>query len=148
MLLRTILGLQRPQAGEVKLEGRDITHLSWNELRAAKAGYGVTFQQGALYTSLTVLQNIQLPMLEHLSLPPDALDALARLKLAIVGLPANAAEKYPSPLSGGKVKRAALARSRPCCSSTSPRRASIRSAPPRSMRSSWRCRRTSRSRSS
>ncbi|MEZ5531422.1 MAG: ATP-binding cassette domain-containing protein [Steroidobacteraceae bacterium] len=111
VLLRTILGLQRPQAGEVMLEGRNITHLSWNELRAAKAGYGVTFQQGALYTSLTVLQNIQLPMLEHLSLPPDALDALARLKLAIVGLPANAAEKYPSQLSGGMVKRAALARS-------------------------------------
>ncbi|MBV6418763.1 MAG: putative ribonucleotide transport ATP-binding protein mkl [Steroidobacteraceae bacterium] len=111
VLLRTILGLQRPQAGEVKLEGRDITHLSWDELRAAKAGYGVTFQQGALYTSLTVLQNIQLPMLEHLALPPDALDALARLKLAIVGLPADSAAKYPSQLSGGMVKRAALARS-------------------------------------
>jgi phospholipid/cholesterol/gamma-HCH transport system ATP-binding protein len=110
VLLRTILGLQRPQAGEVRIEGRDITHLSWDELRVAKAGYGVTFQQGALYTSLTVLQNIQLPMIEHLSLPPDALDALARLKLAIVGLPADAAAKYPSQLSGGMVKRAALAR--------------------------------------
>jgi phospholipid/cholesterol/gamma-HCH transport system ATP-binding protein len=110
VLLRTILGLQRPQAGEVKLEGRDITHLTWDELRSAKAGYGVTFQQGALYSSLTVLQNIQLPMIEHLSLPPDALDALARLKVAIVGLPAESAAKYPAQLSGGMIKRAALAR--------------------------------------
>ena len=110
VLLRTILGLQRPQAGEVRIEGRDITHLAWDELRVAKAGYGVTFQQGALYSSLTVLQNIQLPMIEHLALPADALDALARLKLAIVGLPADSAAKYPAQLSGGMVKRAALAR--------------------------------------
>lgn len=110
VLLRTILGLQRPQGGTVTLEGRDITHLSWGELRTAKAGYGVTFQQGALYTSLTVLQNIQLPMIEHLRLPADALDALAQLKLRIVGLPADAGAKYPSQLSGGMVKRAALAR--------------------------------------
>ena len=99
-----------PQAGEVKLEGRDITHLSWDELRAAKAGYGVTFQQGALYSALTVLQNIQLPMIEHLALPRDALEQLARLKIAMVGLPADSAAKYPSQLSGGMIKRAALAR--------------------------------------
>lgn len=110
VLLRTILGLRHPQAGEVKLEGRDITHLSWDELRAAKAGYGVTFQQGALYSALTVLQNIQLPMIEHLALPHDALDQLARLKIAMVGLPADSAAKYPSQLSGGMIKRAALAR--------------------------------------
>ena len=95
VLLRTILGLRHPQAGEVRLEGRDITHLSWDELRTAKAGYGVTFQQGALYSALTVLQNIQLPMIEHLALPPDALDQLARLKIAMVGLPPGAADKYP-----------------------------------------------------
>ena len=110
VLLRTILGLRHPQAGEVKLEGRDITHLSWDELRAAKAGYGVTFQQGALYSALTVLQNIQLPMIEHLALPRDALEQLARLKIAMVGLPADSAAKYPSQLSGGMIKRAALAR--------------------------------------
>ncbi len=94
----------------MKLEGRDITHLSWDELRAAKAGYGVTFQQGALYSALTVLQNIQLPMIEHLALPRDALEQLARLKIAMVGLPADSAAKYPSQLSGGMIKRAALAR--------------------------------------
>jgi phospholipid/cholesterol/gamma-HCH transport system ATP-binding protein len=110
VLLRTILGLRHPQAGEVRLEGRDITHLSWDELRTAKAGYGVTFQQGALYSALTVLQNIQLPMIEHLALPHDALDQLARLKIAMVGLPADSAAKYPAQLSGGMIKRAALAR--------------------------------------
>jgi phospholipid/cholesterol/gamma-HCH transport system ATP-binding protein len=110
VLLRTVLGLQRPQAGEVRLEGHDVTRLSERELRAIKARYGVTFQQGALFTSLTVLQNVQLPMLEHLDLADDALDELARLKIRLVGLPEEAAEKYPSQLSGGMVKRAALAR--------------------------------------
>jgi phospholipid/cholesterol/gamma-HCH transport system ATP-binding protein len=110
VLLRTILGLRRPQAGNVLVAGTDMTQLSGNELRAAKARYGVTFQHGALFTALTVLENIQLPMLEHLRLPADALDELARLKLRLVGLPADAAGKYPSQLSGGMIKRAALAR--------------------------------------
>jgi phospholipid/cholesterol/gamma-HCH transport system ATP-binding protein len=110
VLLRTVLGLQRPQAGEVLLEGRDITKLSERELRTTKARYGVTFQEGALFTSLTVLQNVQLPMIEHLDLPDEALEELALLKVRLVGLPADAARKYPSQLSGGMVKRAALAR--------------------------------------
>jgi phospholipid/cholesterol/gamma-HCH transport system ATP-binding protein len=96
VLLRTILGLQRPQQGTVLLQGRDITRMSGHELRAVKAGYGVTFQQGALYSSLTVLQNIQLPMIEHLSLTPRQLDELAVLKLRLVGLSAEAAHKYPA----------------------------------------------------
>src|ERR1700741_3074775 len=70
VLLRSILGLQRPQAGQVHLQGRDLTQLAPDELRKVKATYGVTFQQGALFTSLTVLQNVQLPMLEHLRLSP------------------------------------------------------------------------------
>lgn len=110
VLLRTILGLQRPKAGSIKLNGRDITALSWEELKAAKAGYGVTFQSGALYTALTVRQNVQMPMIEHLRLPKDALDELADVKLRLVGLPADAGDKFPSQLSGGMVKRAALAR--------------------------------------
>ncbi|MEZ5460137.1 MAG: ATP-binding cassette domain-containing protein [Steroidobacteraceae bacterium] len=110
VLLRTILGLQKPRAGEVRLLGRDITQMSDAELRAVKATYGVTFQAGALYTSLTVLQNVQLPMIEFLDLPSRALDELAMLKLRLVGLPAEAAFKYPSQLSGGMIKRAALAR--------------------------------------
>jgi phospholipid/cholesterol/gamma-HCH transport system ATP-binding protein len=110
VLLRSILGLQRPQAGEVRLMGRPITQLSPAELKQVKAGYGVTFQQGALFSSLTVLQNVQLPMLEHLSLDARALEELALLKVRLVGLPDEAAGKYPAQLSGGMIKRAALAR--------------------------------------
>jgi len=110
VLLRTILGLQKPSAGSVSLNGRDITSMSAAELRAVKAGYGVTFQQGALFSSLNVLQNVQLPMVEHLALSRRALDELAMLKLKLVGLGADAAPKFPSQLSGGMIKRVALAR--------------------------------------
>jgi phospholipid/cholesterol/gamma-HCH transport system ATP-binding protein len=110
VLLRTILGLQRPQAGEVRLMGRPLRQLTVAELKEIKAGYGVTFQQGALFSALTVLQNVQLPMIEHLSLSPRALEELALLKVRLVGLPDEAARKYPAQLSGGMIKRAALAR--------------------------------------
>jgi phospholipid/cholesterol/gamma-HCH transport system ATP-binding protein len=110
VLLRSILGLQRPRSGEVLMSGRDLTRLSIAELKGIKATYGVTFQQGALFTSLTVLQNVQLPMLEHLHLSPAALEELALLKVRLVGLPDDAARKYPAQLSGGMIKRAALAR--------------------------------------
>jgi phospholipid/cholesterol/gamma-HCH transport system ATP-binding protein len=110
VLLRSILGLQKPRAGSVKLYGRDITRMSSAELRTVKAGYGVTFQEGALFSALTVLQNIQLPMIEHLHLPRRTLDELAMLKLKLVGLRPDAAGKFPAQLSGGMVKRAALAR--------------------------------------
>ena len=110
VLLRSILGLQRPQAGEVRMLGRDLTQLSTTALKEIKATYGVTFQQGALFSSLTVLQNVQLPMLEHLHLSPRALDELALLKVRLVGLTDEAARKFPAQLSGGMVKRAALAR--------------------------------------
>ena len=110
VLLRTILGLHRPQAGSVLLEGVDITTLYGRELTAAKARYGVTFQHGALFSALTVRENIQLPMVEHLSLSTRAMDELALLKLRLVGLPEDALHKLPSQLSGGMIKRAALAR--------------------------------------
>jgi len=110
VLLRTILGLQRPLAGTVRIRGSDITHLSERELRPIKAGYGVAFQSGALYSGLTVLENVQLPMIEHLRLPPTALEGLALLKIRLVGLPEDAAWKYPAQLSGGMVKRVAVAR--------------------------------------
>ena len=110
VLLRSILGLQRPQAGEVRLLGRDLTRMSFEQLKQVKATYGVTFQQGALFSALTVLQNVQLPMLEHLRLSPRALEELALLKVRLVGLPDEAARKYPAQLSGGMIKRAALAR--------------------------------------
>ena len=110
VLLRSILGLQRPRAGEVRMLGRDLTQLSMPALKEIKATYGVTFQQGALFSSLTVLQNVQLPMLEHLQLSPRALDELALLKVRLVGLTDEAARKFPAQLSGGMIKRAALAR--------------------------------------
>lgn len=110
VLLRTILGLQRPQSGRIRIEGRDLTELPEEELRAVKARYGVTFQQGALFSSLTVLQNVQLPMVEHVRLPAAIRDELAMLKVRLVGLPSDAAAKFPSQLSGGMVKRVALAR--------------------------------------
>jgi phospholipid/cholesterol/gamma-HCH transport system ATP-binding protein len=110
VLLRSILGLQRPQAGTIRIEGRDITQMSVAQLRSVKAGYGVTFQQGALFSALTVLQNVQLPMIEHLRLPAHERDELAMLKVRLAGLPADAAQKFPAQLSGGMIKRAALAR--------------------------------------
>ncbi|MGC1457356.1 MAG: ATP-binding cassette domain-containing protein [Steroidobacteraceae bacterium] len=110
VLLRSILGLRRPQAGTVLLNGEDVTRLTALQMRAVKADYGVTFQQGALFSALTVLQNVQLPMLEYLRLPDSDLDELAMLKVRMVGLPADSAGKYPSQLSGGMIKRAALAR--------------------------------------
>jgi phospholipid/cholesterol/gamma-HCH transport system ATP-binding protein len=110
VLLRSILGLQQPQAGTVRIFGADITHMDDAQLRPIKARYGVAFQQGALYSSLTVLQNVQLPMIEHLELEPRILDELALLKIRLVGLAADAAGKYPAQLSGGMVKRAAIAR--------------------------------------
>jgi phospholipid/cholesterol/gamma-HCH transport system ATP-binding protein len=110
VLLRTILGLRKPNAGSVRFLGRELGSMSAAELHALKASYGVTFQQGALFSSLNVRQNVQLPMLEHLQLTARALDELALLRLQLVGLPTEAARKYPAQLSGGMIKRAALAR--------------------------------------
>jgi phospholipid/cholesterol/gamma-HCH transport system ATP-binding protein len=110
VLLRTILGLRKPNAGSVRFLGQELGSMSAPDLHALKASYGVTFQQGALFSSLTVGQNVQLPMLEHLRLTARALDELALLRVQLVGLPAEAAVKYPAQLSGGMIKRAALAR--------------------------------------
>jgi phospholipid/cholesterol/gamma-HCH transport system ATP-binding protein len=110
VLLRTILGLQRPVRGTVQIEGRDIMRLNAAELREVKRRYGVTFQHGALFTSLTVLQNVQLPIAEYFDLDEAALVELGRFRLRSVGLPADAGAKFPAQLSGGMIKRAALAR--------------------------------------
>ena len=110
VLLRSILGLQKPRAGTVQLSGRELGSLGAAELREVKAGYGVTFQHGALFSALTVLQNVQLPMIEHLRLERRWLNELAMLKLRLVGLEPEAAGKFPAQLSGGMIKRAALAR--------------------------------------
>jgi phospholipid/cholesterol/gamma-HCH transport system ATP-binding protein len=110
VLLQTILGLRKPDAGTVEMYGHDMQRLSRAERSALVRSYGVTFQNGALISSLTVAQNIQLPLREYYSMPEETLDGLAELNLALVGLPPDSADKYPAQLSGGMVKRAALAR--------------------------------------
>lgn len=110
VLMRTLLGLNRPLSGSVRVQGRDVTQMAPGELRTLTADFGVAFQSGALFTSLDVLQNVQVPMLEHLQAPTTVLDELAMLKVRLVGLPLEAAHKFPQQLSGGMVKRAALAR--------------------------------------
>ena len=110
VLLRTLLGLRRPDAGAVEIEGREITAMDDRELRDVKRRYGVTFQHGALFTSLTVAENVTLPVAEVLDLDEASLAQLLELRLRMVGLPLEAAAKYPAQLSGGMVKRVALAR--------------------------------------
>lgn len=110
VLLRVITGLVTPDAGTISVFGRDVSKLTREEKIDMESRWGVLFQDGALFSSLTVLQNIQVPMREHLELPQSIMDDLAFLKLAMVGLPANAAHKFPSELSGGMRKRAGLAR--------------------------------------
>jgi phospholipid/cholesterol/gamma-HCH transport system ATP-binding protein len=107
---RTVLGLLPKRAGTIEVYGHDIDSLTAAERRRVGQRWGVLFQQGALFSGLTVRQNIEAPMREHLDLSPRLRDELAMLKIALVGLPPDAANKYPAELSGGMIKRAALAR--------------------------------------
>ena len=110
VLTRAILGLTPRRAGQVKILGQDLDALSPQDRQAVERRCGVLFQQGALFSGLTVLQNIQAPMREYLNLSQGLMDELARLKIAMVGLRPDAADKFPSELSGGMIRRAALAR--------------------------------------
>jgi phospholipid/cholesterol/gamma-HCH transport system ATP-binding protein len=110
VLLRTMLGLQRPESGSVEIEGRQVIGASASDLQEVKRSYGVTFQQGALFTALSVAQNVELPIAEYHAVSETTLRELAELKIRMVGLPMDAADKFPAQLSGGMVKRAALAR--------------------------------------
>jgi phospholipid/cholesterol/gamma-HCH transport system ATP-binding protein len=110
VLLRTILGLNRKQSGTIKLFGTDLDKVSESERMRLDTRFGVLFQHGALFSALTVQENVQVPMREYLDLPRKLMDELAQLKIELVGLPRDAAMKFPSELSGGMVKRAALAR--------------------------------------
>ncbi|WP_068315656.1 ABC transporter ATP-binding protein [Polycladidibacter hongkongensis] len=111
VLMRTILGLNLRESGRIEVFGREQGKLSAKERRQVEQRWGVLFQQGALFSSLTVRQNVQVPMREYLQLPQRLMDELALLKIEMVGLPREAADKFPSELSGGMIKRAALARS-------------------------------------
>jgi phospholipid/cholesterol/gamma-HCH transport system ATP-binding protein len=107
VLLKTLTGLHRPDAGEVLLNGKAIDAVD-DAQRAALIG--VLFQQGALFSSLSVAQNIILPMREHTDLAVEDQEKIAAIKLELAGLPPDAAIKFPSELSGGMVKRVAFAR--------------------------------------
>jgi len=107
---RAVLGLLPKRAGTIEVNGRDVDSLTFAERRRVFQRVGVLFQQGALFSGLTVKQNIEAPMREHLDISPRLRGELAMLKIALVGLPPDSASKFPAELSGGMIKRAALAR--------------------------------------
>ncbi|MBF8744628.1 ATP-binding cassette domain-containing protein [Pseudomonas putida] len=110
VLLRSIIGLRRPNEGVIKVFGEDLTQLGEHQRSLVERRFGVLFQKGALFSSLTVTENVALPLIEHAGLSRADAEHLAGVKLALAGLPLSAADKYPASLSGGMIKRAALAR--------------------------------------
>jgi phospholipid/cholesterol/gamma-HCH transport system ATP-binding protein len=110
VLLRTIIGLIRPAVGRIVVLGQDMATLRPAQKRDMQQRWGVLFQDGALFSSLTVRQNIEVPLREHTRLAPRLRREIAELKIGLTGLPAEAANKFPAELSGGMRKRAGLAR--------------------------------------
>jgi phospholipid/cholesterol/gamma-HCH transport system ATP-binding protein len=112
VLLRNVVGLMRPTAGTIEILGHRVAGPGADEtdMSALQSRWGMLFQDGALFSSLTVAQNIEVPLAEHTDLPPALRREIAELKASLVGLPPEAAYKYPSELSGGMRKRAGLAR--------------------------------------
>jgi len=110
VLLKSIIGLHRPAAGRIEIFGRDQAKMSDAEEKAARRNWGVLFQEGALFSSLTVAQNVQVPLREYFSLSQGLMDEIAGVKISMVGLDLEAAPKFPSELSGGMKRRAGLAR--------------------------------------
>ncbi|WP_447589721.1 ABC transporter ATP-binding protein [Aquipseudomonas campi] len=110
VLLRSIVGLRQPTSGRVRVFGEELLSLPPERRSQLERRFGVLYQRGALFSSLTVTENIALPLIEHAGLKRPAAERLAQVKLALVGLPANAGDKYPTELSGGMIKRAALGR--------------------------------------
>jgi len=110
VLLREIIGLMRPTSGRIELLGTDVWRCDVQELNAVRRRFGVLFQDGALFSSLTVAENVAVPFRESTSLPMDIISPLVGFKLALAGLPSDAYAKSPAQLSGGMRKRVALAR--------------------------------------
>ncbi|WP_033315587.1 ABC transporter ATP-binding protein [Limimaricola hongkongensis] len=110
VLLRSIVGLRRPDAGRIAVFGEEMTGIDEHRRAGLAARWGVMFQDGALFSSLTLRENVEVPLRGVEGLDPDTRRALADLKIAMVGLPLDAAETYPAALSGGMRKRAGLAR--------------------------------------
>jgi len=109
-LLKEMIMLLRPQAGEVRVLGRNLLTVSRSDAAFLRHQWGVLFQAGALYSSLTVEENVGIKLREYTDLPAALIRDVARMKITMVGLPEEAAALYPAELSGGMVKRAALAR--------------------------------------
>jgi phospholipid/cholesterol/gamma-HCH transport system ATP-binding protein len=110
VLLRTLIGLRQPDGGDVRVFGEDVHHVSEPRLHAIERRWGVLFQSGALFTNLTVKENVAAPMHEYAKLSNRTIDDLSELKLALAGLPPGTGALKPSELSGGMIKRAGLAR--------------------------------------
>ena len=110
VLLREIIGLQRPTAGRVRLFGTDMWAAAAADIDAVRRRFGMMFQDGALFSSLSVAQNVAVPLREHTALSASTIEALVALRLHQAGLPADAGAKMPAELSGGMRKRAAIAR--------------------------------------
>lgn len=110
VLVKEIIGLMRPTAGTIRLLGTDVWASGQQTLDALRRRFGMLFQDGALFSSLTVAENIAVPFREHTDLPDDLIAPLVGFKLALVGLPPETAAKMPAELSGGMRKRVALAR--------------------------------------
>ena len=106
VLMRSMLGLRKPRAGEIRVLGRDV----YSTGPGLQQRWGVLFQNGALFSALTVRKNVELPIALHSDMPAATRRELAQLKVRMTGLPLSALDKYPSELSGGMIKRAALAR--------------------------------------
>lgn len=109
-LLRSIIMLLKPYSGQVYMFGEPIWGISNQQQMQLRKRFGMLFQSGALFSSLTVLENVMVPMKEHLKLSTAEMKELAELKIVLSGLPAHAANLYPRELSGGMIKRASLAR--------------------------------------
>ncbi|WP_185859000.1 ABC transporter ATP-binding protein [Vreelandella nanhaiensis] len=110
VLLRSIVGLKRPDGGSIEVLGTNLSELSDKERSQVERRFGVLFQQGALFSSLNLQENVALPLIEHAKLAREDAERIARVKLSLVGLEPEAALQYPDSLSGGMIKRAALAR--------------------------------------
>lgn len=109
-LMREIIMLQQPAAGSIRLFGQEVVGIGEKQADALRTRFGVMFQQGALFSSLTVKENVSVPLREHTRLSRTLIEEIARLKIVLAGLPADAGDKYPGQLSGGMLKRAAVAR--------------------------------------
>jgi phospholipid/cholesterol/gamma-HCH transport system ATP-binding protein len=110
VLMRTIIGLLPKRAGTIEVFGLNLSEAGEKDRRATERRWGILFQQGALFSSLTARQNVQFPMREYLDLSDRLIDEIAMAKLEMVGLTPDVGDKFPSELSGGMTKRVALAR--------------------------------------